>query len=139
MKWRAFIGGIISGIIMSVFLKVIEELTHLRVYTLLLNVDYIPLLKRVTSNKPLELILHLIVAVIVSVGWFVVLQKINLTKQKSRISTIMMAMCIGLLLYPSTIMSERTPSLSSFPSLGFWLLGHLVFGILLSLFYKRDK
>ncbi|MDT3765193.1 hypothetical protein [Priestia filamentosa] len=52
MKWRAFIGGIISGIIMSVFLKGIEELTHLRVYTLLLNVDYIPLLKLVTSNEP---------------------------------------------------------------------------------------
>ncbi|MCY8231249.1 hypothetical protein [Priestia endophytica] len=139
MKWRAFIGGIISGIIMSVFLKGIEELTHLRVYTLLLNVDYIPLLKRVTSNEPLELILHLIVAVIVSVVWFVVLRKINLTKKKSRIATIMMAMCIGLLLYPSTIMSERTPSFSSLPSLGFWLLGHLIFGILLSLFYKRDK
>ncbi|MFP3884751.1 hypothetical protein U8V97_04705 [Priestia filamentosa] len=139
MKWRAFIGGIISGIIMSVFLKGIEELTHLRVYTLLLNVDYIPLLKRVTSNEPLELILHLIVAVIVSVVWFVVLQKINLTKKKSRTATIMMAMCIGLLLYPSTIMSERTPSLSSLSSLGFWLLGHLIFGMLLSLFYKRDK
>ena len=139
MKWRAFIGGIISGIIMSIFLKGIEELTHLRVYTLLLNVDYIPLLKRVTSNEPLELILHLIVAVIVSVVWFVVLQKINLTKKKGRIATIMMAMCIGLLLYPSTIMSERTPALSSLPSLEFWLLGHLIFGILLSLFYKRDK
>ncbi|MED3728082.1 DUF6789 family protein [Priestia filamentosa] len=139
MKWRAFIGGIISGIIMSVFLKGIEELTHLRVYTLLLNVDYIPLLKRVTSNEQLELILHLIVAVIVSVVWFVVLQKINLTKKKSRTATIMMAMCIGLLLYPSTIMSERTPSLSSLSSLGFWLLGHLIFGMLLSLFYKRDK
>ncbi|KYG28637.1 hypothetical protein [Priestia endophytica] len=139
MKWRAFIGGIVSGTIMSVFLKVVEELTHLRVYTLLLNVDYIPLLKRVTSNEPLELIPHLIVAIIVSVGWFVMLQKINLTKQKGRIATIMMAMCIGLLLYPSTIMSERTPSLSSFSSLGFWLLGHLVFGILLSLFYKQDE
>src|SRR5690625_1894443 len=44
-------------------------------------------------------------------------------------------MLIGLLIYPITLLSDRTLSLFSIFALNFWLLAHLLYGISLCLFF----
>src|SRR5699024_8938143 len=44
-------------------------------------------------------------------------------------------MLIGLLIYPITLLSDRTPPLFSIFALNFWLVAHLIYGISMSLFF----
>ncbi|CAM3958823.1 hypothetical protein [Mesobacillus zeae] len=60
--------GLVSGVFLGLFLKVIEFSTSEKVYTLLLNVDYVPVLKRYQFSELVEFVLHLIVSVVLGIG-----------------------------------------------------------------------
>ena len=55
-----------SGVALGLFLNLIESVIGLKVYTLLLNVDYIPILKNFKLSELIEFLLHLVVSVVLS-------------------------------------------------------------------------
>ncbi|MEC0305609.1 hypothetical protein P4H67_02360 [Paenibacillus lautus] len=133
-KWklnRPVWAGIASGILLGLFLKMIEHITSVKVYTLLLNVDYVPVLKELKLSEPIELALHLVVSVLLSLALAVFLEQKNWPRGRSLSWVSLVCMVVGLVLYPTTVLSVRTPELSDFAALLFWLAGHLLYGIAL--------
>lgn len=67
--------GMLSGIFLGLFLKMIEISTDIKVYTLLLNVDYFPILKNYNFPESIEFVFHLIISGILAVCLFFIINK----------------------------------------------------------------
>ena len=112
-----------------------------KVYTLLLNVDYIPFVNQFNFPEIVEVSFHLIVSIVLSVclSIFIAYLKIELPNKVLLFYT-GISFLIGLLLFPTTALSTRTPPITSIPSLTYWLAGHVLFGLILAILYiKREK
>jgi len=134
MLKRLTLIGIVSGGIFGLLFKVIEQLTGKRVYTLLLNVDYFPLLKDWELNEVVEFSLHIAVSIVVVWILYVGLKKIE---YEYRISLYIWAnILIGGLLYFTTTFSERTPELTDMVAFTYWIGGHIIFGALVGILIK---
>ncbi|RFA36188.1 hypothetical protein CAI16_05175 [Virgibacillus dokdonensis] len=118
--------GCISGVVLGVFLKLTEQMTSKRVYTLLLNVDYIPILKDLPLNEFGEFMLHMIVSVILVPVIYVALTQIG--HQQNLFAYMLLSSFIGAVIYVTTSFSERTPDLLDGTSFLLWVIGHVVFG-----------
>lgn len=121
--------GIAAGILLGLFLKIIEHITSLEVYTLLLNVDYVPLLNELKLSELVEFALHLVISVLLSIALAIFLKQKNWSRRRSLFWVSLACLAVGLLLYPTTVLSDRTPELSDPVALLFWLAGHLLYGI----------
>lgn len=123
--------GIAAGILLGLFLKIIEHITLMEVYTLLLNVDYVPLLNELKLSELVEFALHLVISVLLSIALAIFLKQKNWSRRRSLFWVSLACLAVGLLLYPTTVLSDRTPELSDPAALLFWLAGHLLYGIAL--------
>jgi hypothetical protein len=130
--YQAIFAGTAAGIFLGLFLKFIQFTTSLKVYTLLLNVDYIPILNRFTFPESVEFGFHLIISIILGI----IIMKFLPPKQHSWI--IMICIVIGILLFPTTALSSKTPAINDYPALYYWLVGHTVYGMILRLLLKRE-
>ena len=135
---KVAIDGIIAGLVLTLFFKVIQFMTGYKVYTLLLNIDYLPILKEFKFPELVEVIFHLIVSVVLAIVLIFIIPRLP------TISTIrIIAFCvfisfiIGGLYFPTTILSERTPSISSLPSLFYWMVGHVLYGSILGILLAK--
>lgn len=126
--------GLLAGSIFGGLLKLIELLTDKKVYTLLLNVDYFPILKDVSRSELMDFIFHLIVSMIVVIVLF------NCLKYMGRAYNVMdyvwLNIAIAFVLYFTTTFSERTPLLTDWIALAYWTGGHIVYGLLVGWFVK---
>ncbi|WP_286182645.1 hypothetical protein [Bacillus sp. ISL-55] len=123
------------------FLKLVQSLTNLKVYTLLLNVDYIPILKDLKLSEVVEFGLHMVISIgLAFVLDFYMIRK-NFHKEAITRFVISVSLIVGLLLYPTTLLSERTPPISSAYAFLFWMAGHWIYGFILGrvLSYKEGK
>lgn len=127
--------GIISGIFLGAFLWLVQRLTSLKVYTLLVNVDYIPVLKEWNMGSFIEFSLHLIVSVLLVFMLYEIFKRMSMAY--SLLPYVLANGAIGLFLYGTTAFSQRTPDLFDFYSLSYWLLGHLLYGVVVALLIKR--
>lgn len=134
---KGILSGFVSGIFLGLFLKVIEVMSGVKVYTLLLNVDYIPILKNYSFPEFVEFLLHLIISVIVAAALFSIIKKYQWAQKQMVFRTILISFLIGVLLFPTTALSDRTPELTSVSALSFWLIGHLLYGWILTLFFIK--
>lgn len=128
--WSA---GLISGVALGVFLGVIEEFLHIRVYTLLLNVDYVPVLKEFALPEIVEFGLHLFISVVLAAGVEYYANKKDIELESKFRLVFLVSLIIGLTLYPTTLLSNRTPPISSLYAFLFWMLGHGLYGLILGL------
>lgn len=123
--------GLLAGILLGLFLKLVQSVTGLKVYVLLLNVDYIPILKDIEISEIIEFLLHLIVSMVLGVLLHIYLIKKDFPiKQKVRF-VVKVSLLIGLFLYPTTMFSDRTPEILSAYPFVFWMVGHGLYGIVL--------
>ncbi|WP_284141639.1 hypothetical protein [Virgibacillus sp. LDC-1] len=137
LRW-AVLAGLVAGVLLGLFLKGVEAITAINVYTLLLNVDFVPMLNELTMSEGIEFTLHLVVSIVLAVALFW-LMKIRLwSKSKSMSILLLINVGIGFLLFPLTLLSERTPSIWSGEALLFWLFGHALYGVILGLFFKKS-
>jgi len=130
LNWPVW-AGISAGILLGLFLKIIEHITSLEVYTLLLNVDYVPLLNELKLSELVEFALHLVISILLSIALAIFLKQKNWSRRRSLFWVSLACLAVGLLLYPTTVLSDRTPELSDPAALLFWLAGHLLYGIAL--------
>ncbi|SDN47034.1 hypothetical protein SAMN05518871_105216 [Psychrobacillus sp. OK028] len=136
---RIILDGIIAGVGLTLFFKVIQSITGYQVYTLLLNIDYIPHLNEFTFPEVVEVAFHLLVSIVLSIFLFLFIQRLQ-PKSTGSVIGICVSICfiIGALYFPTTLLSNRTPAISSIPSLVYWLIGHVLYGCILGkLLQKR--
>ena len=129
--------SLIAGIFLGLFMKWLQDVTGYKVYTLLMNVDYIPILKEYIFPAWIEFTFHLIIAVILAYAIVWVAWKKHYTRKQLIRFTIVVNIIIAIALYPTTALSDRTPALFSFPSFGLWLVAHIAYGIVLGVLLAR--
>ena len=129
--------SLIAGIFLGFFMKWLQDVTGYKVYTLLMNVDYIPILKEYIFPEWIEFTFHLIIAVILAYAIVWVAWKKHYTRKQLIRFTIVVNIIIAIALYPTTALSDRTPALFSFPSFGLWLVAHIAYGIVLGVLLAR--
>ncbi|WP_134701759.1 hypothetical protein [Ammoniphilus sp. YIM 78166] len=136
LLWGSW-AGVVSGSLLGLLLKLVEHYSHIRVYTLLLNVDYIPLLNQFFLPELIEFSLHLLVSVGLSIILLYILEKKEVGKLEGFQVVFVVSLLIGLLLYPTTSLSSRTPALTDGLAWIYWLLGHGLYGGVLGLMLRR--
>jgi len=126
---KSVLYGIVSGILLTIILKLIESLTLYKVYTLLLNVDYIPILNQYEFPELIEVGFHLIVSIVLSICLYLLIIKTNIIS-RNKIIFLSTSVCIfiGIAIFPTTALSNRTPSITSIPAILYWLAGHALYG-----------
>lgn len=131
--------GLLSGVWLGLLFKAVEMRWDIRVYTLLLNVDYIPVLKEFSFPEIVEFSFHLLISVVLAMVLLYAAERRRWTNQQRLWNISGICLFIGLLLYPTTALSERTPPFDSVSAFMWWQLGHLLYGAVLGLFYwKRN-
>lgn len=120
-----------SGVVLGLFLKLIQSITKLKVYTLLLNVDYIPTLKNLILPEIVEFGLHLMISVVLAFGVNFYITRREFKKGTVISFVVKVSLLIGLLLFPTTILSERTPSITNAYAFLVWMVGHWIYGFVL--------
>lgn len=129
---RVALDGIIAGLILTLFFKVIQFMTGYKVYTLLLNIDYLPILKEFEFPEVIEVVFHLIVSTVLAIVLVLIIHRLQ-TISTIRIISFCIIICfiIGAFYFPTTTLSDRTPSINSLPSLLYWIVGHVLYGSIL--------
>lgn len=122
-----WIVGFVSGCVLGSFLYALQQWTAIPVYTLLMNVDYFPVIGGMNLPDWVELSFHL--GVSVAIVWILY----RLLTKKHLEQNLMPYICcnaaIGLLIFPTTMLSDRTPEIDSIEAWLIWLAGHIVYGI----------
>ena len=129
--------GIVSGSIFGLLLRVIEQITDKKVYTLLMNMDYFPVIKNWELSEVVEFSFHIFVSITVVIVLYYGLRKVGHEHQVS--PYIWLNVLIGGLLYLTTIFSERTPELTDMIAFTYWLVGHAIFGVLVGIMIKFSR
>jgi len=135
---KAVLYGLISGLFLAALLKIVEQITHFKVYTLLLNVDYIPYINTFVFPELIEVGFHLIVSIALAIFLYllIVYRKVS-SRRKIIVLCMFVCFIIGMALFPTTTFSERTPELTSIPSITYWIAGHICYGYVLGIFLAR--
>ncbi|MGD7051860.1 hypothetical protein [Sutcliffiella horikoshii] len=136
---RGAFTGLISGILMGVFIKALEILSGKKIYVLLLNVDFIPGFKNANLSELAEFFLHLIVAVMIGIMFaFIVERFLLFDKRRQYLVAIGITSPTILLYFPLTILAiKETPAPTDVIAILLWSIGHLAFAVFLPIFYKQ--
>ncbi|QXE02701.1 hypothetical protein [Terribacillus sp. DMT04] len=126
---RILLIGSAAGLVLSGWMFLWQQLTGIRVYTLLMNVDFIPILKQVEWSQLMLNLFHLIIS------WAIVpvyiLMKRKLTVNNWLIGLVMSA-AVACIYFPLVILAVKSvPSLWDGYALLIWYTGHLLYGIFL--------
>lgn len=119
--------GIISGIILALFLKIPELLWNIEAYNLLFEVSYIPILNQLHPVWLIEGLFHFVTCI--SSLW-ILYYLLAYFKRETQLSTYILVIGIGsALLYFLTIFPYNTPSITDYTAWIFWVLGHGLFSL----------
>ncbi|MFJ7664629.1 hypothetical protein ACIQXW_19895 [Lysinibacillus sp. NPDC097162] len=136
---QVIIASFVAGCIFGAFFKVVENLTGSRVYTLLLNVDYIPIIKNFRFPEVIEFIFHLIISWLITAVLCAIRNKYKWNNSMLMRNSVFIQIFIGCMLFPTTIFSKRTPIITDYFALSWWLIGHVVYGALIGILLKRKN
>jgi uncharacterized membrane protein YagU involved in acid resistance len=137
---QGVVSGLISGTILGLFLKLIETITELQVYTLLLNIDFIYVR---FIPEILEFIIHLAVSVIIGIIFVFLIYLFKLVQIRQQVLlSLLLTVPTVFLYFPLTILSiKETPDVFDFTAILWWTLGHLLYALTLPIpqrFFKKQ-
>jgi len=135
--FKAGVAGVISGVILGLVLKLVEYITNLKVYILLLNVDYVPVLKNFEITEAGEFGIHLVISILLAITVQIYLLKKAWGIKRKKKFTVILSIAVAVLLYPTTILSERTPEITSTYAFLFWISAHALYGWTLGTMLKK--
>lgn len=139
--WISLImAGVTAAFALGGFLKIVELITDEKVYTLLLNVDYFPVIQDWQMGEGTEFSLHIFVSIVLVIGLYWVSKQLRLYWKIY--PYIIVNIILGGLLYLTTAFSERTPYILDVTAFIYWEVGHLIYGAIVGcfiLFIKTKK
>lgn len=129
--------GFLSGVTLGLCLKVAEALFEVKVYTLLLNIDFIPYLNLYQFHESIEFLFHIIISCIIGIlyvficNWYKIHQKMKLY-----IIALAITFPTIFLYFPLTLLANKpTPAVNDLFAISLWIFGHIIYAISLSFFY----
>ncbi|OMC90224.1 hypothetical protein BK137_13850 [Viridibacillus arenosi] len=132
---KSIIAGTIAGLFLGYLFKYVEVTYNIRVYTLLLNVDFMPIFGNYHYPETVEFLLHLLISIGLSIVMVYIIYIKKYIKRHQLIVVILVSIFIALVYFPMTVLSNRTPAITSVEALVVWIVGHLLFGIVSASLY----
>ncbi|WP_145333433.1 hypothetical protein [Paenibacillus xylanexedens] len=129
LPWfSGIITGIVGGVFLGLFLKAVQTITGEKVYTLLLNIDFVPGLPP-RLPEWIEFSLHLAVSVVIGIFYIWWVRRSGRPVSRG----IFLGAASSLLYLPLSPLSSRVPDWNDTGAILYWVVGHLLFGTLLGL------
>ncbi|PFA68902.1 hypothetical protein CN378_05320 [Bacillus sp. AFS015802] len=129
--------GIISGIILGLFLKWMQGLTGIKVYILLLNVDFIPVFASKHLPESLEFFFHLLISCVIGVAFVYLLEKLTISSKGAWLLSLLLTFPTVFLYFPLSYMAvKEVPGMLNGTAILLWTAGHLVYALSLPPLYK---
>ncbi|MDY0404213.1 hypothetical protein P5G51_001240 [Virgibacillus sp. 179-BFC.A HS] len=126
--------GIAGGIVLAVFLKIIQQITANQAYCLLFETDYVPILQNWSDLIGMGMAFHFITCIASVVVLFYLLKGLHL--ERRCLPYVLVYTIGGAILFSLTALSENTPAITDVAAWGFWTLGHALFAITVGLLVK---
>ncbi|MDT2047488.1 MULTISPECIES: hypothetical protein [Bacillaceae] len=141
MFYKGMVVGVISGTVLGLILKWIEQLTSKKVYTLLLNVDFIPFIGDIKWSEWIEFCFHLVIAVVIGIVFMWIQNRFHyLSSGRMLIVAIFLTLPTIPLYFPLTALAIKdTPRIDDMLAFFYWTVGHILFALSLwicSFIYK---
>ncbi len=127
--------GVIAGIVLAVFLKIIEWLTGSTVYYLLFHVDYVPLLRSLSPVSIVEVCFHFGTCMLSVLVLYAIFRLFHL--EKSIAAYTILILLGSSLLYFLTMFSAHTPAVNDWAAWSYWVIGHGLFGVVVGVLIRR--
>ncbi len=132
--------GIFSGILLGLILKLIEEMTSVRVYTLLLNIDFIPFIGDKQWSEPVEFMFHVIISIAIAFAFVYLLNRLPIRDSYLQLFVLSFFLCsptIGLYFILSLLAHQQVPAWNDWEAFTYWTIAHLFYMWLLPVLYKK--
>lgn len=123
--------GIVSGIILAVILGVVQYFTGKQLYTLLVNMDYIPLLNKLPVHPVIGFIFHLVFAIVAILLLYTLLKLLDL--HTNILMYIVGNTVGGAVFYSLTYFSSLSPPITDMIAWLYWIVAHTIFGFTVGL------
>jgi len=135
------IAGTIAGIALGFILKGIEAVTGKLVYTLLLNVDFIPIIGDIKWSEWIEFLFHLLISLIIGVVYSIGNSRYFPNQKKAQaIFAYVLTLPTVFLYFPLTYLAIKpTPDLWDVTAISYWTFGHLIYAALLFCIYTWSE
>ncbi|EIT84934.1 hypothetical protein A374_12845 [Fictibacillus macauensis ZFHKF-1] len=128
-RWRSGVfSGFVAGLLLGFSLKVAQWLTGVGVYTLLLNIDFIPALPSFFSTESVQFLLHLLVSCVI--GIIVSLFRFHFATLKA-IWPYVFSLIASLTYFPLLALAKHTIITSQITAMILWFTAHLLYALLL--------
>ncbi|WP_082234669.1 hypothetical protein [Halobacillus massiliensis] len=137
--WRKGIWiGTISGLAIGIYMWLVEELTAIKVYILLMNVDFIPVIGDIDWPAPVEWLFHLIISWAIGMIYcFLLRSKQNSTVRMQWILAFVLSAIAFSTYFPLTLLAIKdTPAVTNMTAIVLWAAGHILYALLLKLSYN---
>ena len=132
--------GLISGILLGLFLKLVEKITGILVYTLLLNIDFIPGIGSIKWAEPIEFIFHLLVSIVIGFVFVFLAIKLQISQNFKKLLGLSFLLCLptfALFFVLSLLAIKEVPVWNDWAAFGYWTIAHLFYVWTIStLFFK---
>lgn len=126
--------GMISGVVLALFLKIVEITTGNIVYYLLFDVSYVPLLNQWKPVWLIELLFHFGTCIISIALLYKLLTFIQMERDL-RVYTLVIG-AGSAALYFLTYFSDKTPAVTDYYAWFYWIVGHVLFSLTAGIFIK---
>lgn len=119
--------GLISGVVLALFLKIPQLLWDIKAYNLLFEVGYIPWLSQMRPIWLIQGVFHFATCIFsLSILYYV----LAFFKKETHLLSYIIIIGVGsTLLYFLTLLSENTPPINDYAAWLFWILGHVLFSL----------
>ncbi|WP_417900675.1 hypothetical protein ABN702_10910 [Bacillus haimaensis] len=136
MILRGALSGFISGSIMGLAMKGLEAIFSKKIYILLLNVDFIPFIGNRNFPELVEFLFHVLIAVFIGIIFAWLMERKANSKTSPYIWSFLLTLPTVFLYFPLTILAKKdTPPADDPISFSLWTIGHILFAILIPIFY----
>ena len=132
--------GIVSGLLMGLFLKLIESITGFLVYTLLLNVDFLPLLGRFNWIEPIEFLFHLLVSIFIAFIFIYFVETMHIGSNFPKSLFLSFIICLPTFssyFVLSGLAIKDVPKWNDWLAFAYWCMAHLFYMWMLPVLYKK--
>lgn len=134
--------GIFSGILLGLLMKLIQSVTNVKIYTLLLNVDFIPLIGNIQWPESIEFLFHVLISIIIAFVFVVIAERLHIEDSLPKLWVLSFLLCLptlGLYFILSALAIKEVPEWNDWRAFGYWSIAHLFYVWLQPMLYRKKR
>lgn len=138
--FRVLYIGVFSGILLGLVLKLIESLTEVRVYTLLLNVDFIPFIGSIMWGETLEFVFHVLISISIAFIFVYLAHQFHIGESLPKLFLLSFIICLPtfpLYFLLSSLAIKEVPVWNDWLAFIYWGFAHFIYVWTLPVLYKK--